>query len=328
MKKIKQRQKKINVSFLILNYNGKNLLKIILKSIKKIRFKGNFEVIVVDNNSTDGSQDFLRKNYPYVKIVQNKENLGTSGINSGLPYCKGDYIFYLNNDIELEKDSLKILYDIIENEPSVGLVAPKHINFYDRKIKSGGYWISKSFYAGHCTAKESKKAREVPYAGVFLFRKEIADKLGYLFDPDYFIYSEDVDFCLRSRLIGFKVMFAPNSIIYHMHAATVGKQENYKLTFFIERNMLSTFLKILSLKSILIFLPYITLMRVLAIIRDLFKFQLKNALARVRAILWVIFHLGLIYKKRHKLQRMRKIKDKELLKLFTEKYLFKPSVPV
>lgn len=326
MQKIKQ--KKTQVSFLILNYNGKNLLKIILDSINKLNFKGNFEIIIVDNNSTDGSQEFLRNNYPYVKIVQNKENLGTSGINSGLPSCRGDYIFYLNNDIELEKNSLKILYGVIQKDTSIGIVAPKHVNYYNRKLKSGGYWISRSFYAGHHKAETSEKTREVPYAGVFLFRKEIIDKLGYFFDPDYFIYSEDIDFCLRSRLLDYKVVFAPASIIYHMHAATIGKEENYKLTFFIERNTISTFIKIVSLKSIILLFPYVALMRVLAIIRDISRFQFRNAFARIKAVFWIIFHFGILYKKRFKLQKLRKIKDKELLRFFSEKYLLKPMVPV
>ena len=321
-------KKNVDVSFLILNYNGKNLTKILLDSIKKQDFKGTYEVIIVDNNSTDGSPDFFKKKYPYVKIVQNKENLGTSGINSGLPSCKGDYIFYLNNDIELEKGSLKILYDTIQKDSSISIIAPKHINYYNRKLESGGYWISRSFYAGHHKVETSEKIREVPYAGVFLFRKEIVNKLGYFFDPDYFIYSEDLDFCLRSRLLGYKVVFVPTSIIYHMHAATIGKEEKYKLTFFIERNTISTFLKILSIKSIILLLPYVVLMRILAIIRDISRFQFRNAFARIKAIFWIIFHFGILYKKRSKLQKLRKIKDKELLRFFSEKYLLKPVVPV
>lgn len=323
MKKIRQRKKKIYISFIILNYNGKHLLKIILDSIKKQNFKGRFEVIVVDNNSIDGSQDFLRKNYPYVKVVQNKQNLGTSGINSGLPYCNGKYIFYLNNDIELEKNCLKILYGTIESDSSIGIVTPRFINFYNRNVVSGGYWISRSFYAGHYLEGKNKSIKEVPYAGVFLFRKEIINKLGYLFDPDYFIYSEDLDFSLRARLLGYKIIFVPDAVIYHMHAATIGKQKSHKSVYFLERNLLSTFFKVLSLKSILLLLPYVTAMRLLAIVKDTLRLQFMNAFARVKAILWVFWHFNAIYKKRLQVQKIRKIGDEELLRLFSEKYLFK-----
>jgi len=159
---------KIHVSLIILNYNGKKLLKIILDSVKKLNFKGNIEVIVVDNNSTDGSREFLGKNYPHVKIAKNDKNLGTSGTNSGLTLAKGKYIFFLNNDIELEKNSLKILYDALENDPSIGVAAPKSINYYDRNVQSGGYWISRSFYAGHYLSDGNENPTEVPYAGIFM----------------------------------------------------------------------------------------------------------------------------------------------------------------
>ena len=325
---MKRKKQKIDVSFLILNYNGKKLLKIILDSIKKLNFKGKFEIIIVDNNSTDGSQKFLRNKHPSIKLVQNKKNLGTSGTNSGLPYCKGKYIFFLNNDVEVEKDCLKILYNFIEKNPKVGIVAPQSINFYDRNIKSGGYWISKAFYAGHFLSDGKHVIKEIPYGGMFLLRKEILDKLGYLFDPDYFIYSEDLDFCLRTWLIGCKVMFIPKAIVYHMHAATIKKQANYKMTYFMERNILSTFLKIFSFKSLVLLLPYIAMMRFLALIKDLLRLQFMNIFSRIKAFLWILFHLHIIIKKRSKLQKMRKVSDREILKLFSEKYLLKPQPPL
>ena len=318
--------KKASVSILILNYNGKGLLKILLDSVKKQAFKDKTEIVVVDNNSTDGSEEFLRKNYPYVKFVKNSENLGTSGINSGLSRCNGKYIFYLNNDIELEKNCLQLLYDALERNKSSGLAVPTYINFYNRKIKSGGFWMSRSFYGGHYLAdgsNESKEFIEMPYAGVFLFRKEIINRLGYLFDPDYFIYSEDVDFSLRARLLGYKTILVPKAVLYHVHMATIGRQKGYKPTYFLERNLLSTFFKVLSLKSIIILLPYVFGMRLLAVARDISRFQFMSALMRVKAILWVFLHFNIIYKKRLEVQKIRKVNDKELLRLFTEKYIFK-----
>ena len=96
---------KIIVSIIIVNYNGKNLLKKILASIDKSSYKS-YEIIIVDNNSSDGSQEFVKNNYKMVKLVANKKNLGYSGINSALKYCKGKYILFLNNDIEIYKDCI------------------------------------------------------------------------------------------------------------------------------------------------------------------------------------------------------------------------------
>lgn len=327
---MRSKKKSIDVSFLILNYNGKRLLKIILDSIKRIEFHGRYDVIVVDNHSTDGSREFMMKNYPYVKIIENRENLATSGINPGLRHCSGKYIFYLNNDIELGNDCLQILYDILEKNPDAGLVAPRHVNYYDRNLQSGGFWISRSFYAGHIQAGNhiDKTVREVPYAGVFLFRKDVTDILGYLFDPDYFIYSEDLDFSLRARLVGYKILFAPNAVIYHMHAATIGRLDNSRLTFLIERNTLSTFFKVMSLRNIILLLPYVFLMRIAALARDAVTFNFRTFAARLRAFAWVASHSGLIVKKRRQLQKLRKADDSEILGLFSERYIFKKQVAV
>ncbi len=316
--------RRVDVSFLILNYNGKKVTKILLDSINKIKFSGSYEIVIVDNASTDGSVDFFREKYPKAELVVNKVNCGTSGINPGLRKCKAELIFYLNNDIELDPSCLQKLYDVIVKDKKIGLVSPRHINYYDRKMQSAGFWISRSFYGGHYTAKKiDKTVKEIPYAGVFLFRKEITDKLGCLFDPDYFIYSEDLDFSLRSRLIGYKVMFVPDAIIYHMHAATIGKQDTSQLTFFIERNILSTFFKVFKARTILLMLPYVVLMRIIALIKDFFTLNFKNLFFRLKAFFWVLSNFGLILRKRKVLQQKRVVEDKEILRLFSEKYLFK-----
>src|SRR3989338_5076111 len=315
---------KIDISYLILNYNGNDLLKIILRSIKRQAFDGSIEVVVVDNNSSDGSLDFLKQAHPYVKVVVNKENLGTSGINSGLEHCMGKYIFYLNNDIELDEDCLKRLYIMLEKDPSIGLAVPKFINFYNRKVRSGGFWLSRSFYGGHYLEEGQEKGTiEVPYAGVFLFRKEIAKKAGYLFDPDYFIYSEDVDFSLRARLMGYRIMMDRSALLYHMHAATIGKQKKNKSLYYLERNLLSTFIKVASVRSVLWLLPYVLGMRALAILKDAMTLEWRNAYLRMSAIGWVVLHLPLILKKRGKVQLLRKVGDEVLFGLCTENRLLR-----
>ena len=96
----------IEVSIVIVNYNGKDLLKTAIDSINK-QTKENYEIILVDNNSTDDSIDFIRKNYKNVRIVQNKENEGYVGINPAIKHCKGKYIFFANNDLSLDRNCIK-----------------------------------------------------------------------------------------------------------------------------------------------------------------------------------------------------------------------------
>jgi len=155
------------VSIVIVNYNGKELVKSLLNSLKKSSFKL-YEILIVDNNSTDGSQQFI-KNSKNIKLIENNKNLGYSGINSAIRYCKGDYILFLNNDMEIDKKCISILVKTLESDSNIVMVK-----------------------------QDAKK--EIPYLGVGLIRKSFVDKFNYLFDPDYFIYAEDLDLGLRIRL--------------------------------------------------------------------------------------------------------------------------------
>ena len=312
------------VSIVIANYNGKDLLENLLKSIAKSNYK-NYEIIVVDNNSSDGSRQFIKKNYRNVRLIENKKNLGYSGINSTLKFCKGKYILFLNNDMEIDKNCIGNLIKVILSDKNTVMSAPKLVNFYDKNLKSGGTWVSRAFYNGHIKSENKDDLVEIPYLGVGLIKKDFVEMYGYLFDPDYFIYGEDLDLGLRIRLNGKKVMFVPNAIMYHMHAVTTGKTSRAFTTFLMERNLLTTFFKILSFKNILIFLPYVFVMRAIAILSDISKLNFSNLFSRIKAILWIAFNFGIIIKKRKETQKFRKVTDKYVLEIFNEKYIFKKS---
>lgn len=311
------------VSIVIVNYNGKDLLNNLLKSISKSAYK-NYEIIVVDNNSSDGSREFI-KNHKSVKLVENKKNLGYSGINSALKYCNGKYILFLNNDMELDKNCIAKLIEAVESGKDAAMAAPKLVNFYDKSLKSGGTWASRAFYNGHIRGN-GNNVREIPYLGVGLIKKDFVEKFGYLFDPDYFIYAEDLDLGLRIRLAGKKVLFEQNAVMHHMHAATTKKSSKSFTTFLMERNLLVTFLKILSPKNIVFFTPYVLAMRLLAILRDLITLNFSSALARLKALLWIAFNFNFILKKRKATQEMRKADDEFILEVFSERYLFRPFI--
>src|SRR3989338_2336126 len=127
----------------------------------------------------------------------------------------------------------------------------------------------------------------MPYLGVGLIKKDFVDMFGYLFDPDYLIYAEDLDLGLRIRLNGKKIVFEEKAIIYHVHNATMKNTKTYKATFLFERNSLITFFKVLSVKNILLLMPYVFLMRLIAIVKDLITLRFMNSFARVYAIFWI-----------------------------------------
>lgn len=313
------------VSLVVVNYNGEGIIAKCLSSLVKVNYpKNKYELIVVDNSSTDDSISIIEK-FPKVKIIQNKDNEGYVGVNSCLSKVKGKYIFILNNDLEMGKNCLRKLVDVIEEDNSIGMVAPKLINYYKRNVRSGGTWVSRAFYNGHFAETMEEKAKEIPYLGVGIVRTSIAKKFGYIYDPDYFIYAEDLDLGLRLRLIGYKTVYVPDAVIYHMHSVTMMKESRHKNTFLLEKNLLMTFFKILSLKNMIIFLPYVSALRLFAIAKDMLTLHVSSAFARFKAIAWLIFNANSIYKKRKETQKFRKADDSYILKVFSEKYIFKPK---
>ena len=251
--------------------------------------------------------------------------MGYSGINSALKYCNGEYILFLNNDIELDKDCIKKLVKAIESDKGAAMAAPRLVNFYNKKLKSNGTWVSKAFYNGHIKGNGEDSVKEIPYLGVGLIRRDFVDMFGYLFDNDYFIYAEDLDLGLRIRLNGKKVLFEPKAVMYHMHAATTQKAGRAFTTFLMERNLLTTFFKIFSIKNIVLHLPYVVFARFAAIARDLAMLRIDIAFSRLRAMFSILFNINPILKKRSQTQKFRKVDDEYILKVFGEKYLFKPK---
>lgn len=155
-----------------------------------------------------------------------------------------------------------------------------------------------------------------------LLRKDIIEKFGYLFDPDYFIYAEDLDLGIRIRLLGLRTLYVPSSICYHMHSQTMKSVPDAKKTFLLERNLLTTFYKTLSWPSILLLSPYVYGMRMVIIIRDVFAGKFSVALARIKAVFSIFSNFPRILKKRRHVQRLRKAGDAYVLSAFSEKHLF------
>ena len=234
---------------IIPNWNGEELLKICLPSLIKQNFN-DFEVIIVDNGSTDGSVSYIENNFPDFKIIKNKKNLGfAAAVNQGIKNSKSRYIALINNDTELEKSCLYYLVQSAKVHSEVGFVAAKMLNFYKRDIiDSAGDYID---IVGHGNniglgEKDGPKFNKAEYVflvtgGGSLFKREVFDKVGF-FDEDYFAYFEDADLCFRAQLAGFKGWFEPKARIYHIHKATASKLGPF-VEYLQFRNMTLTVIK-------------------------------------------------------------------------------------
>lgn len=224
-----------NVSIVILNWNGKHFLKECFDSISKQSFK-DFEILLVDNGSTDGSIKFIKKNYPYIRIIENKENTGFArGNNIGVEKAKGKFIVFLNNDTLVDKKWLETLVTKMKNE-NVGCCGSKLL-YYDRRetINSIGsfltvFGLSGSLGDGMPTEKFSESIELLaPSGGSMCIKRDLFQELGG-FDSDFFAYSEDLDLGWRVWNSNKRVVFAPNSIVYHKYKISRNPKKNYLIT--------------------------------------------------------------------------------------------------
>lgn len=228
----------INLAVVIPNYNGLHYLPECLKSLDDQDFP--VEVIIVDNGSRDGSVDYIKENSDKFKenhgeftLIENQENLGFSkAINQGINTTNAEYVFLLNNDVELEPGCISNLVECIKQDDMIFSVASMMVQFEDRgKLDDAGDeytilgWTKK---AGEGKSPDKyRKRREIfsSCAGAALYRKSILDKIGY-FDENFFAYMEDVDISYRARIHGFKCVYCPEAVVYHRGSGTSGSRYN------------------------------------------------------------------------------------------------------
>ena len=229
------------VSIIILNWNNYEDTKECLLSLDKITYP-NYEVIVVDNGSVDGSTPKIQKEFPRHKYIYNKENLGfTEGNNIGMEYAmkKGtDFVLVLNNDITVENGFLESLVDIALKNPDAGIVGPA-VYFYHEPEKlspTGGkinYWrINNKVY---------DLARPMEMDWIFgcclLIKREVIETIGYFYVP-FFLSYEDTDYCVRAKKTGFKIVCEPRSKIWHKIGTTIKKNPVYFYYYFYRNKLL------------------------------------------------------------------------------------------
>lgn len=243
---------------IVLNWNGKHYLKKCLDSITGNSYK-NIVIVVVDNASTDGSQEFVKKNYPQIELIVNKENLGwTGGNNKGVRYAlknKADCIFVINNDTEIEKNCIRELLKVLYSNESIGIVGPKiYLSEQNgkrtKKISfAGGKFTPNRFFGVHIGINKIDKGQfskvqrtEFITGAAILIKSEVFKKIG-VFDRRFFIYYEEADFCLRAKKRGYDILFCPSAHVYHMFSGTVELNspfQNYFTTrnhyLFVEKN--------------------------------------------------------------------------------------------
>lgn len=218
--------KKPFVTIIVLNWNGHNDTRECLNSLQGIVYP-NYHIVLVDNASTDDSIAILSETYPGLTIVENEENLGFSeGNNVGIRYALSqgaDYIWILNNDTVVDPSALTALVDVAQTDTKIGILGSK-IFYYDEpdilwfaggpmdwhNLETPHVGINQKDYGQY---DEIKNYDRVAGCSMLVTRK-LCEQIG-LMDPAYFLYVEEVDWCLRAWASGFRVVYAPGSKVYH-----------------------------------------------------------------------------------------------------------------
>lgn len=251
------------VSVIIPNYNGMAYLDGVLSTLEKQTIR-NYEVILVDNGSDDGSCAFVASHYPWVHMIELPENFGfCKAVNEGIRQARSNYVLLLNNDIEVEEDFLEEMVAALRRHKKAFSCAARMIQFHDRdKLDdAGNYYCALGWgYARgkgkdiHTYEKEEKIFSSC--AGAAIYRKKIFDKIGF-FDEEHFAYLEDMDIGYRARLFGYENWYAPKAVVYHVGSGTSGSRYNQFKTRYSSRNNIYLIYKNMPFLQILLNFPFL-----------------------------------------------------------------------
>jgi GT2 family glycosyltransferase len=311
------------VSILVLNYNGKKFLKDCFDSLLASEYP-NFEIVLVDNKSTDDSVAYTQASYPDIRIVQTQLNGGYSrAYNIAFSQARGKYYILLNNDVVVDKNWLEPLVAAAEKDETIGALQPKIKSLIDEGYfeyagASGGFMdkYGYPFLRGRIfytiEKDEGQYDNESPLfwtsgAAMFL-RASALEKSGNL-DEDFVHHMEEIDLCWRLLLTGYNLRVIPSSLIYHYAGATI-KADSFKKLYWNHRNGLIALIKNLELKNLLkvIFIRY--LLDIINIFyAGIVQFDPKHSFSIIKSHWWILTHIPFIMNKRKSVQALRLVDD-------------------
>lgn len=300
------------VSIIILNWNGLFYTRRCLRSLQKTDYS-NYQVIVVDNGSDKNEADILKKEFGlYIRLIKNKVNLGfAEGNNTVLRKARNKYIVLLNNDTEVDPSWLRELVKVMEKNPGVGACQPKikslkDPDFFDYAGAAGGfidilgYPLARGrlFQFVEKDIGQYDDSIEIFWASgtAMMIRRSILSKVGYL-DPLFFAYAEEVDLCWRIHRAGFKVIYVPNALVFHLGGATSNRNLVRKM-FLVHRNHLILLLKNYSLMELLFLFPIRMGLELMTYFYYLFTRRLTFVNSLLQAHVSVLLSLPLIFEQR------------------------------
>jgi GT2 family glycosyltransferase len=311
---------------IIVNYNSSGTLDACLSSV--IRSLGpRDEVLLFDNGSTDGSVERVEQSFPQVQIIRSEENLGfAAGNNQAARRANGQDLAFLNPDTTTEAGWLDALIAALAADGTVGLVTskilqmdkPDRVSGCGNDVHCSGLALGRGMGLHRDVFSRVEEVAAISGAS-FAVRKEVFDTIGG-FDGDFFMYVEDTDLSFRTWLAGYRLLYVPESVVYHDYTLHFGPDK----TFYQERNRYIMLLKSLRWPTLFLSLPAVLLAEVVTwgfvLLRE--RRHLRNKLS---AYAWVITHWSNIMRKRRRVQHARRLPDRDLLWRLTHRLAYEQT---
>ncbi|MBN1222369.1 MAG: glycosyltransferase family 2 protein [Candidatus Aminicenantes bacterium] len=221
----------VELSVLLVNYNDRKNLGQCLSSVRENISGTSYEIIVVDNNSSDGSQKFIREQFSDVRLICNSHNAGFAAANNlGIRECRGDYLLLLNTDTVVMPQAVEIMLNAMKSDQSLGAVGPALLTerngfqvSFGRKVSFFRELLQKAVLNAFfkIRLKTDHRVRQVGWlsAACFCVRARIMKEVG-CFDENFFLYFEDIDLCARIKSKGYNLLFHPKARVLHLGGAT------------------------------------------------------------------------------------------------------------
>jgi GT2 family glycosyltransferase len=321
---LKRRIPKVTV--VIPHWNGEEILRRCLLSLKKSRYR-DFQILIVDNGSSDNSVNMVKAEFPDVSLIESPVNLGfAAGCNLGIRSSESPYVLLLNNDTEVDPGWLGPLVQTAESDLKAAAVQPKMLSIYDRRrfdycgaaggeIDIFGYPFARGrlFNTMEIDDGEYDQKREIFWStgAATLFKRSVLEKTG-LFDDGFFAHMEEIDLDWRIQWTGYRIVFEPDSVVYHQTGGTLNEQQLKKMVLNHRNNLLMllrnhTWITLLWLFSIRLLLEMSTLGF------SLISGQWKRSLAIVIGFFSVLLNWKIVVRGRNQVSKIRCISEGKLL---------------
>ncbi|MBN1137157.1 MAG: glycosyltransferase family 2 protein [Anaerolineae bacterium] len=275
-----------------------------------------YEVLVVDNASTDGSVEYIECTFPQVTMVRNAANLGYAGANNvGFRHGRGTYLVVLNPDTRVEPDWLEELIRALENDPLAGLATskillmddPQRINACGNDITYTGVTVCRG--AGqHASAYDQPEIVPAVSGAGFAIKRSLLEQIGG-FDEQFFIYYEETDLSLRAMLAGYHCLYVPTSVMVHKYAFRFSAEKCFRE----ERNRLFSWLKVFRWRTFAMLLPTLVLGEVLTWGYVVLRGP-EYVRSKARSYLWIVKNWRQVMEARQRTQTLRAAPDRQIVR--------------